>query len=69
MTEVDRADYEEWRYQESLPDERNQLEHVFRLLETYSGIPHDEIEEHVRVLVGATHSCNPARVMLDAADM
>ncbi len=42
------------RYQHELPD-KSKLAKAWKLLEGYSGIPEDEIEPHVRRVVGSHH--------------
>ena len=42
------ADYKEkWRYQTDFPEDRSSIVPALRLLETYSGIPADEIDSHI----------------------
>jgi hypothetical protein len=41
----------EWRYSNALPGDKTILAKAWKLLESYSGIPPDEIEEHVSSIV------------------
>ena len=40
-----------WRYQKELPVDRTNLAKAWKLFESYSGIPPDEIESHVTEVV------------------
>ena len=47
-TEDERAT---WRYQKDLPEDMTKLAKAWKLLESYSGIPPDQIEAHVMEVV------------------
>ncbi len=36
-----------WRYQKELPEDATKLQKAWKLLESYSGIPRNEIDAHV----------------------
>ena len=50
----------ERRYSKELPRDKDHLAKARRLLEAYSGIPPDEIEKHVTVIV-SVRSMSPQR--------
>lgn len=50
-TDRDVTDYKVWRYQKDLPGDKGNLEKAWKLLENYSGVPPDRVEEHVRTVV------------------
>jgi hypothetical protein len=42
-----------WRYDAALPADRSELAKAFKLLETYSHIPADQVEDHVKRVVSS----------------
>jgi hypothetical protein len=42
---------QQWRYSAELPTDRSELAKAWQLLETYSHIPPDQVEAHVRGVV------------------
>lgn len=40
-----------WRFEKELPADRTKLAKAWKLLESYSGIPPDEIEDHLVAIV------------------
>jgi len=55
MDSEDTTDYREWRYREDFPADKANLEKAWKLLETYSGVSHDQVEDHVRLVVSRAH--------------
>lgn len=41
-----------WRYEKELPADGEDLEMAWKLLETYSDIPPDQVAEHITAIVG-----------------
>ena len=55
-TDREVTDYKVWRYQKDLPGDKENLQKAWRLLESYSGVPQSQIEEHVREVVSSLTS-------------
>jgi len=47
----DQDPYARWRFQKELPEDRTTFSKAWKLLESYSGLPRDQIEEHVVAVV------------------
>lgn len=45
-----------WRYRQELPADKTNLAKAWELLESYSGIPPDEIDAHVIAVVSSRES-------------
>jgi len=50
-TQEEQEAHAEWRFQKELPTDRTNLAKAWKLLESYSGVPPDEIEAHVTDIV------------------
>ena len=44
------------RYQKELPEDRTELARAWKLLEEYSGVPPDQIDEHVIEVVRSLYT-------------
>ena len=56
----------EQRFSKELPDDRASLAKAWKLLESYSGIPPDEIEKHVTEIVSSATFSNYCRLGVQA---